>query len=419
MTTGEVIIMASGTPSGVGENLARIRTRRGMTPEELAERSGVTVATVRKLEQGGRATARVSTLHRLARGLSVRTSDLFGVAQPEPANGETQQVGLMALRHVLTPARSVPVEPFADDDGGEPDLARLRASVDAANRLYHHDDYPATSRALPALISEARAAERGVRSGDRDQALILLGQALQLAGSVLIQTRQYDLAYQALSGAIDAVESAGQPLAAASGVVSLCWLFLRQGRFAEAEEMATRTADDIEPRMSKASIAHMATWGWLLLRGSAAAVRDNRIDEADDMLRLARAAASRIGRDIVDFSEYWTSFGPSTVAMKAAENAMVAGQPGRVLDLAGRIPSSGRPTSNNRNRCMLDVANAHLEHRSRAEALQVLFDIRSAAPEWLRQQRYAKDIVGRIVETRVRALSAETRELADFLAVPY
>lgn len=45
-------------------------------------------------------------------------------------------------------------------------------------------------------------------------------------------------------------------------------------------------------------------------------------------------------------------------------------------------------------------------------------DVRSAAPEWLRHQRYARDIVGRIVETRVRALSAETKELADFLAVP-
>lgn len=412
--------MTSGTaPSGVGENLARIRTRQGLTQEELAESSGVSVATIRKLEQGGRATARVSTLHRLARGLAVRTSDLFGVAQPEPANGETQQVGLMALRHVLTPARGIADQPFADDDGGEPDLDRLRASIDAANRLYHHNDYAATFHALPALVGEARAAEQGVRREDRDQAAVLLGQVLQLTGSVLIQIGQYDLAYQALSGAIDAAQSADQQLAAASAVVSLCWLFLRQGRFVEAGLMATRAADDIEPRMSTASTTHLATWGWLLLRGSAAAIRDNRTGEADDMLRLARAAASRIGRDIVDFGEYWTSFGPSTVVMKTIENAMIAGRPERVLDLARRIPSRGRPTSNNRNRCLLDVANAHLERRARPEALRVLFDLRSAAPEWLRHQRYAKDIVRHIVDTRVRALSPETRELADFLAVPY
>lgn len=403
----------------VGEKLARIRTRRGMTQEELAERSGVSVATIRKLEQGGRVTARVSTLHRLARGLRVRTSDLFGVAQPEPANGETQQIALMALRHVLTPARNVPNEAFPNDDTGEPDIARLRASIDAANGLYHDDDYATTCAVLPVLIGEARAAERELSGNDRDQALALLGQALQLAGAVLIQTRQYDLAYQALSGSIDAAERTGQPIAAASGVVSLCWLFLRQGRFAEVGLMATRTAEEIEPRMSSASTTHLATWGWLLLRGSAAAIRDNRVSEADDMLRLARAAASRIGRDIVDFGEYWTSFGPSTVAMKTIENAMISGRPDRVLDLAGCLPSGGRPTSNNRNRCMLDVANAHLEQRGRVEALRVLADVRSAAPEWLRHQRYAKDIVGRMVEARTRALSQQTRELADFLAVPY
>ncbi|HEX5495822.1 MAG TPA: hypothetical protein VFX70_14725 [Mycobacteriales bacterium] len=44
-----------------------------------------------------------------------------------------------------------------------------------------------------------------------------------------------------------------------SGVASLCWLFLRQGRFAEVGLMATRTADEIEPRMSSASMNHLAT----------------------------------------------------------------------------------------------------------------------------------------------------------------
>ncbi|MGK8466690.1 helix-turn-helix domain-containing protein [Nocardia cyriacigeorgica] len=38
--------------------------------------------------------------------------------------------------------------------------------------------------------------------------------------------------------------------------------------------------DRIEPRLSAATTREISTWGWLLLRSSAAAVRDNRPDEA-------------------------------------------------------------------------------------------------------------------------------------------
>jgi hypothetical protein len=44
----------------------------------------------------------------------------------------------------------------------------------------------------------------------------------------------------------------------------------------------------------------------------------------------------------------------------------------------------------------------------------VLQDIRSAAPEWLVQQRYASDILQKIIQRR-RSLTPEMRELADFL----
>jgi transcriptional regulator with XRE-family HTH domain len=61
----------------IGDRVAEIRTRRALTQEELAERSGVSVATIRKLEQNDRTSARMLTLHRLANALDVTTSDLL------------------------------------------------------------------------------------------------------------------------------------------------------------------------------------------------------------------------------------------------------------------------------------------------------------------------------------------------------
>ena len=53
----------------LGENLARIRTARGLTQDDLAQASGVSVDTISRLERGARATARRSTLQALSLAL--------------------------------------------------------------------------------------------------------------------------------------------------------------------------------------------------------------------------------------------------------------------------------------------------------------------------------------------------------------
>lgn len=50
----------------LGAALRRLRTRSGLTQEQLAERSEVSVRTIRRLESGQAADHRVDTLHRLA-----------------------------------------------------------------------------------------------------------------------------------------------------------------------------------------------------------------------------------------------------------------------------------------------------------------------------------------------------------------
>ena len=42
---------------GIGESVGRYRRRAGFTQEQLAERAGVSVSVIRKLEQGGRDSA--------------------------------------------------------------------------------------------------------------------------------------------------------------------------------------------------------------------------------------------------------------------------------------------------------------------------------------------------------------------------
>lgn len=164
--------------------------------------------------------------------------------------------------------------------------------------------------------------------------------------------------------------------------------------------------------MSRATNTELSAWGWLLLRGSAAAIRDNRPDEADEMMRLALSGAVRMGREHGSYPEYFTTFGPVTVQMTRVENAVIESQPERALQLAQEVPPGLRSTSDNRNRHLLDVANARVMLREYDKALDILAQLSREAPGWLPNQRYAKDMLNTIIGKR-RTLTAEMRALAD------
>lgn len=59
-----------------GENLAMLRLKRGLTQDQLANKTGLSVDTIGAVEQGRR-WARLTTLHKLAKGLGVSTDELF------------------------------------------------------------------------------------------------------------------------------------------------------------------------------------------------------------------------------------------------------------------------------------------------------------------------------------------------------
>lgn len=61
------------------ESLKKIRKYRGLTQKELAEKSGVSLPTIRNLEEGNGNVdnVKLSTLDKLARALKVKIFDLL------------------------------------------------------------------------------------------------------------------------------------------------------------------------------------------------------------------------------------------------------------------------------------------------------------------------------------------------------
>ena len=59
-----------------GENLSKLRLSKKMTQDDLATKTGLSADTIGAIEQGRR-WARLTTLHKLAVGLGIPTSELF------------------------------------------------------------------------------------------------------------------------------------------------------------------------------------------------------------------------------------------------------------------------------------------------------------------------------------------------------
>ncbi|MFJ2129685.1 helix-turn-helix domain-containing protein [Streptomyces sp. NPDC087845] len=409
----------------LADNVRKYRRRAGMSQEELAHAAGVSPGTVRKAEQGG--TLRMETLHTLARALGVTTAALMASDAPEPVgrSEEPNRVNLIQLRAALTPAVGL-TDPDAEVLGEEPNLRIFRRTLQDARVLYFSDSYASVAAQLPGLLRDAAQAVAYYDTGDEHrQALLARAEALRLAGTYLTQVRQYDIAYTALRGAITDARQAGDLLTAGSGVGGMCWLLVRQGRLDEAEKIATRSMDAVEPKITGAEPDHYAVWGGLAMEAAAAAARNNRPDEAREYRRAARIAATAVGTAHRNISRHWSVFGPVTVAMKALEDSMVIGDARAVVRKAGEqeelAPTAwkrlGKPSTNDGNRFTLDVARAHTRTGDLSAAMDELTRARKAAPQWMRHQNMAAETMQEILKKRKRTLTTDMREMADYLGV--
>ncbi|MFC8793427.1 helix-turn-helix domain-containing protein [Streptomyces cinereoruber] len=409
--------------AGLADNVRKYRRTAGLSQEGLAEAARLSLSTVRKVEQGGHVS--MDTLAALAGALGVPTSALFSSEAPRSVVGardEENRRHLAELRRALMPPVGL-TTPLSGTAGAR-DPAAVRRAVQDGHALYQADRYDAVAKRLPPLLRGSEAAVSALEGEEREHAVIARGHALLLAGKYLTQVRQYDMAYHALAEAIRLAREAGRTQLAATGIVGLCWLLLRQDRFDESEQLAARTATEIEPRMSEATPARLAVWGELWLRVAAAARRNNRPDVAQHARRMAATAGGALEREHTDFPSHWSAFGPVTAEAKAVEDLALVGDGRGVLRRADDGPLStravghfGRLSTNNWGRHRLDVARAHVLLGSHQDAMDELAHLRAAAGVWLTHQPMARHVMEDLLKTRKRTLTEDMRSMAAHLGI--
>jgi len=359
----------------IGSRIRELRTERipRLTQHQLAERAGVSVDVIQKLEQGRKANARITTLSAIAEALDVDLASLLS----RPTHLETipHDGGLLALRRALTPVVDEPAEPA---DPGE-----LRDHLTEAWSAYWSGDYDLLAGFLPGVINSARA----IAAPD------LLAEACQVAACTLVHLGHADLS---LTAADTALSETRDPLlhAAASGTRS--WVLLNQARPSDAAATAIAKADEMEPRR-KAQPAEVSLWGNLLVTAATASARAGNDSEASELLDVAKGAAARLGGPRND---YQTAFGAEQVAMQRVDVAVVAGDYTRALDAAGDMPAVSTLPLAAQARHRTDLAQSHAALGRYAHAERLLLDIERMAPRWMRYQVFPRTVVGELLGSR-------------------
>lgn len=186
--------------------------------------------------------------------LRIPTSRLITRHGVEAADAATTDHGAAVRGALVAPVRPAPDEP--------PGIGGMNAAIAAAIPLFSSDRFPELSAVLPGLLADVDTLVELVPEGRK-----VRGRLLHLTGWLLTQTRQFEAAGVALGRAMD---DAYESRDVATTMSTTCWLLLRQGRVAEASSPAIRWADEMEPRMSRATPDDLSAWGWLPLRASAA-----------------------------------------------------------------------------------------------------------------------------------------------------
>ncbi|MER5493965.1 helix-turn-helix transcriptional regulator [Streptomyces sp. NPDC002490] len=413
--------------SELAKNVKRYRRKAGMSQEALAESSDLSVSTVRKIEQGG--AARTETLHAVARGLNVPTSVLFVADSPAPvADDAASRQNLVPIRRALMPPVGLdgPCPPAVDP---EPNGPGLRRRVLDTHTLYRADEFGSVAAGLPDLLRETESTRLTAGGADRRAATVTRALALLVAGKYLTQMRQYDMAYHALAEGIRLARDVDARQVVGTGIVGLGWLLLRQDRFDECYRLAVTTAERMEPRLSDADGARLGLWGELWMRAAAAAVRDNRPDDARHARRMVGRAAGGMDREDRTFPTTWGGFGPVKAAVKSIEDCLVLGHgkadAREVLRRTGQgvlepkaLAKLGHPAEGaDWFRHRLDVARAHTLLGAHQEAMDELTGIRVSGSEWIKHQPMARRVTTDILRSRKRTLTREMREMANYLGV--
>lgn len=402
--------------TGLPENLARLRKARDLSQEGLAERAGVGVDTVARIERGTRTTCRPATLHRLAVALGVPVQTLLNGDHREHSALATQQV-MVRLRQAVTSGGPVPgLSDFAESVETM-SLAEVERQTTVVWRLYVGGQHTELLALLPAVLADARRLVETSSGDDAAAARRLLATTYRISAGIAGRLGQDDLAWIAAEHALDVARGSDDPdIQQAVALRYLAWTLVRQGRENEAERVATAAAEAIQPAMFDSEPIRTAVFGNLLFNAATAAVKAGAVGRAADLLAEARSAAARTMTSIVTEAAI---FSPRAVALQEVDHLSRSDDPESALrraatlqSLPDQLPAFWEAGS------ALHIASAAAKTRRYDDALHHLDQAHRLAPDWATSQPLGATTMRALLDRATRRRGPRFAALAHAYGAP-
>ena len=368
---------AVGNDLTPGERLSFYRRRRGMSQSVLAGLVGRTQSWVEKIEAGRMPLDVLSNISALAKALDISVLDLLpsDILDVDPT---TRGKSIPALRDLVLSYRFVNPR-FSRRDVAPLTLAALKAEVASVFDGYQHGRFAYAVSRLQAALPAAVASLGAAREDQRPSFATQLAYLYQAAASVLTKVGELDLAMLCADRGETAVQEVVDQTPRLSLQRSIAHALLSNAQLDDARAVVEHgISSNGQPTSDPAMLS---TLGSLHLVGSMASARAGDRPAADQHLRMAGAAAHKLGRDA---NHLWTAFGPTNVAIHRVAVASELRDYQLAADLGPKVDVSGMPIER-QVRHRLEVARA-LHHRARQkDALGLVLEAEHLAPEHVRR----------------------------------
>lgn len=396
-------------PLVFGQRLQILRTRRGMTREQLGGLVGKSGSWVKGVETGRLGTPKLDMILRIAEVLRVRDlGDLTG--------SQSMHTHLFTgPGHPRLPAVKAAVDAFpVTTQRAAPPAAHLQARLARAWSARHSapNHREVIGALLPGLIGDAQLAVRQAETGaDRRAAQAVLAEVYSLA--------QFFVAYQPDAALLWRVAERGlvaaQESEDAHAIGVAAWLAGQAhrdagpGHFDAADAVNLETLAYLEPLLSEASHEVLAIAGALTFEAGYTAARRGETGTAWRYWDQAREMAARLPED---YYHPVTSFSRAIMGAHAVTVAVELHQGGESVRQAAAADAATIPSRPRRARHRIEEARGyHLDGQPDA-ALATLNQAHEAAPETIKYNGYAKRIVLEEAESKNPARRRRASELA-------
>lgn len=394
-----------------GQRVQMYRERRGMSREALGGLVGKSARWVKALELGQLQQPKLPVLLRIAEVLRVRDlSQLTGDAS-------LPRTLFTGPGHPALPAVREAINSVALAEGEVQSLDYLQARLDAAWRSRHSspDHRTVLGSLLPDLIRDAKLAVRVTEGSQRRRALAILAGVYNLAQFFIAYQPTADLLWRVVERSLMAAEESEDLGAYGRSVWLAAQAHRDAGDFEAAEQVNRQALEALEARVAEGDDHLRSIWGALLFEAGYTAARAGAEGAAWGWWDRADEVAQSLPEAYYDTM---TSFSRVVMGAHAVTVAVELRQGGEAPRQATRYAAAVIPSQPRRGRHLIEVARAWHLANDPAAVLGTLKDAYVVAPETIRYNGFAKQMLLELVTDGPSALRSDARDLADRVALP-